>query len=675
MLTLAFEEARQVVAIQIGERKQEEERKRIERERQKAEQEKQDQERRKKNKKIAAIVTPIIAVAVVFFIILSTVIIPNNKYTKAISLQETGDYSTAIELYNSLGDYKDATERCIDLWGKITFRETISAEYRHTVALKANGTVVAVGDDQYGRTDVSDWTDIIAVSAGINYTLGLKFDGTVVAVGADNNDKCEVGNWKNIVAIGAGTDHTVGLKSDGTVVAIGANSDDECDVSGWTNIIAIAVGDSHTVGLKADGTVVATGGTKYGRCDVEDWTDIVAIAAGDVYTLGLKADGTVVCAGTGGYGLIIEYVEEWTDIIAISASDNHILGLKSDGTVVVTGDNDEGQCNVSRWKNIVAIAAGYEHSIGLMADGTVVATGSNEYGQCNVSKWKDIKLPSNGNSHNGTGESSTNAEYDEYLTWYNIEFASSFLGKELNEDGSLTMGPGDYEAMSNDMYLFDIPGRFSHGMSSADADPVIVDILDWVTTKSIDDFNSILNPLIERYGDDYRVQHYDDATGDAYMWKNVQIYEYVICWQNADGTVDIRWTVESAEEDTDVNTEDELGSALEVFVGEYIPVGETVEHLKLQSPDHDDYTLIVESDGVVRNVPYMDYEEEKMKIGNGTIISWEDFSSDYCRYIIKMDDDLKTDVELSYHIDDGTMFLKTDKEETQLFYGDYERCK
>ena len=77
------------------------------------------------------------------------------------------------------------------------------------------------------------------------------------------------------------------------------------------------------------------------------------------------------------------------------------------------------------------------------------------------------------------------------------------------------MGPGDYEAMSNDMYLFDIPGRFSHGMSSADVDPVIVDILDWVTTKPVDDFNKILNPLIERYGDGYRVQHYNDAAGDG----------------------------------------------------------------------------------------------------------------------------------------------------------------
>ena len=119
----------------------------------------------------------------------------------------------------------------------------------------------------------------------------------------------------------------------------------------------------------------------------------------------------------------------------------------------------------------------------------------------------------------------------------------------------------------------------------------------------------------------------------------------------------------------------EFEFALEMFVGEYIPVGDTVEHLKLQSPNHDNYTLIVESNGVVRNVPYMDYDEEKMKMGNGIIISCEDFSSDYCRYIIKMDDDSKTDVVLSYNVDDGTMFLKTDKEETQLFYGDYKRNK
>lgn len=443
-----------------------------------------------------------------------------------------------------MGDYKDATKRCIDLWGKVTFRETISAGYSHTIALKENGTVVAAGEDQYGKTDVSDWHDIIAISAGINYTLGLKSDGTVLAVGADNDGKCEIEGWHNIVAISAGMDHSVALKSDGTVVAVGLNKDEQCEVSGWNDIIAIAAGDYHTVGLKSDGTVVATGVEGYGCSAVEDWTNIVAISAADNYTVGLKSNGTVVVAD-GIYSHIGEMVEDWTDIVAVSADRDLIVGLKSDGTVVAEGDNDEGQCDVSRWDNIVAIATGFYHTVGLKADGTVVTTGSNEYGQSNVSNWKDIKLPSDESSYNETIESSPNSDYDEYLTWYNIEFASSFLGEELNEDGSLTMGPGDYEAMSNDMYLFDIPGRFSHGMSSADADPVIVDILDWVTTKPIDNFNKILNPLIERYGDDYRVQHYNDADGDAYMWKNVEIYEYVICWQNSDGTVNIRWTTRS----------------------------------------------------------------------------------------------------------------------------------
>ena len=160
---------------------------------------------------------------------------------------------------------------------------------------------------------------------------------------------------------------------------------------------------------------------------------------------------------------------------------------------------------------------------------------------------KDI-LDSIVNSKHEEVADTTDVEYDEYLTWYNVEFASSFLGKELNADGSLSMGPGDYETLSNDMYLFDIPGRCSHGWSSADSDPVIIDILDWVTTKPVDDFNKILTPLIKRYGDGYRVQPYDDAAGDAYMWKNVEMYEYIICWQNTVGTVDIRWIFDDSKD-------------------------------------------------------------------------------------------------------------------------------
>ena len=76
----------------------------------------------------------------------------------------------------------------------------ISAGTSHTVGLKADGTVVAVGSDGdgYGHCDVSDWKDIVAIYAGHCRTVGLKADGTVIAVGWNDYNECEVSHWKNI---------------------------------------------------------------------------------------------------------------------------------------------------------------------------------------------------------------------------------------------------------------------------------------------------------------------------------------------------------------------------------------------------------------------------------------------------------------------------------------------
>jgi len=45
------------------------------------------------------------------------------------------------------------------------------------------GTVVGAGISTSGQLDVSSWTDIVQVAAGANHTVGLKADGTVMAVG------------------------------------------------------------------------------------------------------------------------------------------------------------------------------------------------------------------------------------------------------------------------------------------------------------------------------------------------------------------------------------------------------------------------------------------------------------------------------------------------------------
>lgn len=400
--------------------------------------EKAEAAQRKKNRK-AGIIFGSVAVAVIaIFLLVTQVIVPANRYAEAHNLMEKCNYEAAFEAFDrlgnykdsmeqaraarysnaqllaedgryyaaalafqELGDYRDASGRSFELWGIITDRDTISANYAHTVGLKNDGTVVAVGYNEQGQCKVDQWTDIVAVSTGAGHTVGLRYDGTVVAVGHNMNGQCDVDAWTDIVSVSAGYFHTVGIKKNGTVIAVGRNSDGQCNVIGWTDIVAVSANDSHTVGLKYDGTVIATGDNTYGQCNVGDWSDIVAISAGEKHTVGLKSDGTVVAVGYNKEGQC--NIGAWKDIVAISTSLYHTVGLKSDGTVMVTkkpGNKyvDYGQFNVGTWTDIVAITTGPSHTVGLRKDGSVIATkytGDEEHdlGQCNVSGWNNIKLP------------------------------------------------------------------------------------------------------------------------------------------------------------------------------------------------------------------------------------------------------------------------------------------
>ena len=261
-------------------------------------------------------------------------------------------------------------------WADIT---QVAGGSVHTVALKNDGIVVAVGDNLAGQCDVGGWTDITQVTAGGWHTVGLKSDGTVVAVGPNYDGRCNVGSWTNINLVAAGYYHTVGVKDDGAVVAVGDNLAGQCDVGGWANIDKVAAGGWHTVGLKSDGTVVAVGDNLDGQCNVGNWTDITRVAAGGEHTVGLRSDGTVVAMGNNYYGQCD--VGGWMDITQLAAGFYHTVGLKSDGTVVAVGDNYYGQCDTSGWTDITQLAAGFYHTLGVKSDGTVVGVGDNEYGQ------------------------------------------------------------------------------------------------------------------------------------------------------------------------------------------------------------------------------------------------------------------------------------------------------
>ena len=371
-------------------------------EKRKEEERKLAEKKAKARKRRFIIGTSVAAAIIAVFLLTTKLIIPSiqfkkaealraESYSRAEALLAEGDRFHAATEFEALGNFRDARERCFHIWEQITQMETVSTGNNHTVALKSDGTVVAVGDNINGQCDVSGWTDIVAVAAGGWHTVGLKSDGTVVTSGYNERGQRNVSGWTDIVAVTAGRRHTVGLKSDGTVVAVGDNDNGQRDVKDWTDIVAVTAGGYYTVGLKSDGTVVAVGNNDYGQCDVREWTDIVAVAAGGWHTVGLKSDGTVVAVGSNSSGQCD--VSDWKDIVAVAASGWITVGLKSDGTVVAVGDNDYGQCDVSKWKDIVAVATGGWHTVGLKSDGTVVAVGNNKYGQCDVSGWKDIKIP------------------------------------------------------------------------------------------------------------------------------------------------------------------------------------------------------------------------------------------------------------------------------------------
>ncbi len=79
---------------------------RIEQERKAEEQRILAEQKKKRNKKIAIIVCAVIA----FIIVLNNVIIPNNKYNKAVSALNNKEYEKAISLFEEIVYLKDSKE-------------------------------------------------------------------------------------------------------------------------------------------------------------------------------------------------------------------------------------------------------------------------------------------------------------------------------------------------------------------------------------------------------------------------------------------------------------------------------------------------------------------------------------------------------------------------------------
>ena len=190
------------------------------------------------------------------------------------------------------------------------------------------------------------------VAAGGWHTVGVKDNGTVVAVGWKDDGQCDVSDWKDIVQVAAGAWHTVGVKNNGHVVAVGRDYEGQCDVSGWTDIVQVTAGWKHTVGLKSDGTVVATGDNNYGQCNVSGWM----LKGPWSLTISSTYGGTVTVPGEG-----MSTCNEGEVVDLVAEPSEHYQFVEWTGDVDTIADVHDASTNITMNDNY-AITANFNTS-------------------------------------------------------------------------------------------------------------------------------------------------------------------------------------------------------------------------------------------------------------------------------------------------------------------------
>ena len=127
-------------------------------------------------------------------------------------------------------------------------------------AQQGHGSIVGWGSQVFG-VDLN--RGFVKVAAGDWHSLGLKADGSIVAWGSNNYAQCSVPEPNaGFVAVAAGGYHSLGLKADGSIAAWGYNLYGQCSVPAPNaGFVALAGGGHHSLGLKADGSIVAWGTT------------------------------------------------------------------------------------------------------------------------------------------------------------------------------------------------------------------------------------------------------------------------------------------------------------------------------------------------------------------------------------------------------------------------------
>lgn len=251
----------------------------------------------------------------------------------------------------------------------------------HSLAIRADGTVVAWGNNNYGQTNVpAELSNVVAIAAGHSHSLALRADGSVTAWGQNTYGQTDPPpGIAGSLDVAAGREFSLVLLTNKSVVAWGRNDFGQTNLPpDLNNVGSIAAREAHGLALLANGTVVGWGRNDSGQASPPaGLSNAVAIAAGSAHSLALLADGTVSA-----WGAIVDANGirgppsppiGLSNVVAIAAAAGYSLALRSDGTIVGWGYNSQGQTSVPLWlTNNFAIGANNSRALALTR-GPVIA--------------------------------------------------------------------------------------------------------------------------------------------------------------------------------------------------------------------------------------------------------------------------------------------------------------
>jgi alpha-tubulin suppressor-like RCC1 family protein len=242
--------------------------------------------------------------------------------------------------------------------------------------------VIGWGANSQGQINVpASATNVIAVAAGFTHSLALRADGSVISWGSST---VVPANVTNATSIAAGANHSLALLSDMRVAAWGNNTYGQTNVpASATNVVAVAAGFYHCLALRADGRVIAWGKAASGQTNVPTsaTSNVVAIAAGAEHSIAMREDGSVVIWGgvTGTYPLYYATTPMprlVRDVVDIAAGAYQNLALSGSGQVACWGFKHRSPRVPAAATNVVAVVAGTNYNLALTAAGDIIAWGT-----------------------------------------------------------------------------------------------------------------------------------------------------------------------------------------------------------------------------------------------------------------------------------------------------------